>query len=564
MTKRGQGEGSISKRPDGTWWARVTLGKADNGKQKRKAFYGKTRKEVQEKLTAALNDVNKNVYIEPSNMTVCQWINFWLKEYKKPTLRQTTYRIYVKLFELHICPYIGEVKLKNLRNDMIQRAVNELVKRGVSAYTARKAHETFHSALEQAVKNELVAKNAAKGTIFPEVVRKPSRALTPDEQAIVVELAKKYTGGEVFLMSLATGMRIGEVLALTWDDVNWEKGLVHVNKTLSYIKDPDDPEDRWHNLIGPPKTKSSDRKIPLFPAVIELLRNTGARQEADKIKTVTALNNIRVAKGFTQTSVAQKVGIKHGTYQSYEEGVKRPDKPTIMKIADVLGCGIADLLVENCGEYGSIRSQGALRCTLRTEKRKYEPKTKNDRDTVTVLRNKRTLKGFEQKAFAYSVGLVPKTYGSYEDGQTKPSVPVLERIADALACKVDELVVPVKSKYTAGDVQGVFRYELRTETIQYYAGSNLVFCTKTGEAYRAGDMRMRFRDLAAKSGVDNIHIHCLRHTFATRGLESGIELRVMQELLGHSSIKMTSDIYTHVLPDKKKDSVMKLIDVIKF
>ena len=81
--KRGQGEGSIfyieSKK---LWCAKVTVGKDENGKQKQKAFYGKTRKEVQEKLTATVNDINQNIYIEPSKMTVNQWVDIWLTEYK--------------------------------------------------------------------------------------------------------------------------------------------------------------------------------------------------------------------------------------------------------------------------------------------------------------------------------------------------------------------------------------------------------------------------------------------------------------------------------------------------
>ncbi len=81
--KRENGEGSISKRPDpdGTWWARITTGVDKNGKQKRKAFYGKTRQEVQKKMTAALNDINLNAYTELSKLTLEMWLNTWLNEY---------------------------------------------------------------------------------------------------------------------------------------------------------------------------------------------------------------------------------------------------------------------------------------------------------------------------------------------------------------------------------------------------------------------------------------------------------------------------------------------------
>lgn len=563
MAKRGQGEGSISRRPNGTWWARVTVGKDENGKQKRQAFYGKTRKEVQEKLTEAVNGVNQGTYIEPSSMTVSEWLDRWMKDYKKPVLRPTTYRNYSDLFKWHIRPYIGDIKLKNLRNDAIQKAINEIGKKGVSPYTVRKAHEALYGALEQAVNNDLIVKNVASGTVFPPTEKKASRALTLDEQECIVALAKECTGGEAFLMSLATGMRIGEVLALTWDDIDWDEGVAYVRKTLSYIKDPDDPNDKWHNVIGPPKTKSSNRKIPLFPDVIELLQKVKLFQEVDKTKAVTALQNIRVAKGLTQTEVARKAGIRDGAYQAYEQGAKRPDMPTVERIAVVLGCDVSELLIAANTESGAVWSQGAFRYILRTEKRKYEKKGRDNRVTVTALKNKRALKGYAQKDFAAKVGLAIGAYRGYEEGLSRPEVPIMARIVDALGCKVADLVVPVKSKYLAAEAYGSLRYELRTEPIGYYTDNNLIFCTQTGKMHIAGVLRERFRELAEKAGINDIHIHCLRHTFATRGLESGVELRVMQDLLGHSSIKMTSDIYTHVLPEKKKDSVMKLTGVIK-
>ena len=125
MAKRGQGEGSISKRPDGTWWARITVGKTPDGKQKRKAFYGKTRKEVQEKLTAALNDINNNTYIEPSKMTLASWMDIWLKEYKS-TVKPSTFIMRHSANQKYISMILGQYKLKDLRRDHIQTFVNDL------------------------------------------------------------------------------------------------------------------------------------------------------------------------------------------------------------------------------------------------------------------------------------------------------------------------------------------------------------------------------------------------------------------------------------------------------
>jgi len=123
--KRGNGEGSISKRPDGTWWARITIGVDKNGKQKRKAFYGKTRQEVQKKMTSALNDINLNIYTEPSKLTLEMWLNTWLNEYALNSIKQSTRVSYETFISKHINPIIGKIKLQNLRPDIIQKFYND-------------------------------------------------------------------------------------------------------------------------------------------------------------------------------------------------------------------------------------------------------------------------------------------------------------------------------------------------------------------------------------------------------------------------------------------------------
>ena len=473
MAKRGQGEGTIAKRYDkdgtwdGTWWARITLGKDENGKQKRKAFYGKSHKEVKDKLTAALNDVNNDTYIEPSKMTVSQWLDIWMKDYKKNSVRLGSYFEYVIAFKMDICPSIGNIKLKDLRNDMIQKVINDMTERGLATSTIRKRYICLYGALEQAVKNDLISKNPADNAVLPQLTKRSSRALTPDEQAKIVELARDYSGGEVFLMLLSTGMRIGEALALTWDDIDFKGKTISINKSVSLIKDPDKSEEKWRSAVGPPKTKSSNRIIPMFPAVIELLKEIQASQELDKTKEVTVMRDLRVAKGFSRKYVAENVGIHTDTYAKYEH----------MKIC--------------------------------------------------------------------------------------PNMTTIEAIANVLSCNPSELFADVA--YENRPHKGALRYVLRTKTVDSNRiDNNLVFCTGVGTHYAASNVRVRFNNLLERAGISGIHMHCLRHTFATRGLEQGIPLKVMQELLGHASLKMTADLYTHVLPEIKHNEVMKLADAIRF
>lgn len=284
MAKRGQGEGSISRRPDGTWWARITIGKTPDGKQKRKAFYGKTRKEVQEKLTAALNDINNNSYLEPSKMTVKQWMYIWLKDYKKPSVKPKTYAAYEAHVRNHIVPELGNYTLSSLRNDMVQRFINGLAEKGLKSLTIERIVGTLKAALIQAVDNGLLAKSPATRVKMPLPQERTPRVLTVHEQELFMEAAKTHRNGEIFLLILGTGLRIGEALALTWNDIDFDNCILSVNRTQIEYCEHVNGETIYHRTYSSPKTKTSKRKIPLIPVLITMLLDLKAQREAEKEK----------------------------------------------------------------------------------------------------------------------------------------------------------------------------------------------------------------------------------------------------------------------------------------
>ncbi len=139
MAKRGQNEDSISKRKDGRRVARFTVG-YEGGKQKRKYIYGRTREEVAGKLAAALKAKRDGSPVSNDRITFRQFLDKWLEESVKPSVRPRTYDHYSQYVRLYIRPALGNIKLVKLSPENIQALFNRQVKKGLSARTAQLTH----------------------------------------------------------------------------------------------------------------------------------------------------------------------------------------------------------------------------------------------------------------------------------------------------------------------------------------------------------------------------------------------------------------------------------------
>jgi hypothetical protein len=166
--RRGNNEGSIARRKDGRYMARITIGRnPDTGKLKRVSFYGKTRQEVAEQLARALSDLGRGTYVSPHKLTVGAWLDTWLHEYKKPSVRPVTYDSYATTIRYHLRPSLGHIALKDLRPDQVQRFYNDKRDAGLSPRTVRYLPTILHGALKQAFKNQLVTRNVSEATTLP-------------------------------------------------------------------------------------------------------------------------------------------------------------------------------------------------------------------------------------------------------------------------------------------------------------------------------------------------------------------------------------------------------------
>ena len=289
MSKRGNQEGSIYKDKQGRWRGVVTLYNA-NGKQKKKYFYGKTKREVTEKVNTLLNELRTNTYIEPCSITLYQWLVTWLDTYCKNEVRPSTLVNYEIYMDKHIAPTIGNIRLCDLNAVILQRFFNDKFRNGklrgtggLSAKTIKNMYDMLHRALNQAVRLDMILKNPADFVTKPKQVRKERRFFTVEEQKLLQSHLHESHIGTAILLDLYTGMRLGELLGLMWKDVHIEVGescYLRVTQTLNRLKNYGSTKNTQTLLeIGYPKTAHSIRNIPLLPDIAEALRVHRTEQE---------------------------------------------------------------------------------------------------------------------------------------------------------------------------------------------------------------------------------------------------------------------------------------------
>ena len=280
MSKRGNGEGSVCRRPDGRWQGSITIGRDDRGRLIRKYFYGKTRKETSEKLNRAIEEMRDNRFINKSdNPTVEQWCHEWLWSYKRNSVKQKTFDQYETILRTHIIPDIGDIRLDDLKTMHIQRIINKMHDSGLSHRTIEVMKIVMHAALKQAQRNKLVGENVCENVVLPRKQPKRIRVLNEDEQTKLIAALKDNYIGRGLLFALYTGMRRGEVLALKWSDYDKNEKTISITKALSRVRTYNKDGNKTMLTVTTPKTDTSIRTVPLIDKAVELLAEHKRRQE---------------------------------------------------------------------------------------------------------------------------------------------------------------------------------------------------------------------------------------------------------------------------------------------
>ncbi len=248
MARRGHGEGSIYLRSDGRWAASISV---EDGK--RKTFYGKTRKEVQEQLKTALHQQQQGMLATGPQQTMKQFLTQWLEDHKS-SIRIRSYERYEEMVRLHIIPVLGRYQLQKLT-----------------------AHAVLHKALDDAVRLGVLARNVCDAVSPPRRAHFEIQPLSMEQSQQLLTAAKGHNMEALFVLALTTGMRRGEILALKWQDIDFSHNTLHVRRIFTRR-----PGNRY--IEAEPKTEKSRRSIALAPMVVELLKQHRVRQVEAKLQ----------------------------------------------------------------------------------------------------------------------------------------------------------------------------------------------------------------------------------------------------------------------------------------
>ena len=264
------------------WQGRYTEGfDPGTGKQIQRSITGKTQKEVAQKLRQITASLDDGTYKTPCKLTVGEWLDIWTQDYLGGVKASTAY-LYKKNVELYIVPHLGNIKLEALNTHTVQHFCNQLVSptdpavNPLSAKTVKNIHGVFHKAMQQAVKLGHIRTNPADPCDLPRAVRKDIHPLDNEAIARFLKVARGHRYETVYVFTLFTGLREGEVLGLLWDCIDLERGVIVVNKQLQKERRG---KGEYH-LVTTKNGKS--RQITAAPFVVDLLKKQRCLQESQK------------------------------------------------------------------------------------------------------------------------------------------------------------------------------------------------------------------------------------------------------------------------------------------
>lgn len=275
--RRGDHEGTISyrekeKRWEGRYSVQTVAG------PKRRVVYGKEFEECRAKLTQAIADRDRDLIFEAEDLTLEEYLEWWLKGPAKKNIRPTTYARYAQLARGHVIPALGRLRVKKLTPLHLETLYDAKLDDGLSPRTVNYMHTTVSKALRYALAKGLVRNNVASLAEAPQPKSPEMMTLNGTQVKAFLEAAKGHRMEALWILALATGMRKSEILGLKWEDVDPDAGIVIVRRGLTLHPD-------GSIVLDDPKRFASKRRIEISPRVAAVLKDHRTRQLEEQLRT---------------------------------------------------------------------------------------------------------------------------------------------------------------------------------------------------------------------------------------------------------------------------------------
>ncbi len=260
MSRKGE---NIYKRKDGRWEGRYMKARNEHGKIIYGYIYGKRYAHVKKRLAElkvqySFSHNNLNLF----KGTVQEWLNYWLNGLMRKKIKLSTYSSYRLRIDKYIVPFLGRKQLVQVKSGEVEEFVNYLTNLNLSSSTIHSIVTVLKSAMNKAFLENYILSNPCSNLSLSTTTVGEITALSLKDQEKIEQIALNEKKCSAVILALYTGLRIGEISGLKWSDIDFEKNIIYIKRTLYRIPNTENNK-KTEIIMAEPKTKSSKRSIPL-------------------------------------------------------------------------------------------------------------------------------------------------------------------------------------------------------------------------------------------------------------------------------------------------------------
>lgn len=276
---------------------RVELGRDSDGKRVRKTFYGKSKKDAEDKLEEYKNGLNSGLTADHDKLTMGNVCKIWLFEKVKNTVKPSTFERYEGIYRLYVkSSPLYPIKLKDLKSLDIQRYYNDLFNSNKSTSVIKNLDKLLKSFFNYCIDEGYIVRNycIGKSITIPEsnsvneTKKDDITVFTVDEQEQFINAVESHRLKALFLLDLGTGLREGEILGLKWSDINYDDYTISIKRAIKGVTIIEGNKRHYRLIEQTPKTKNSVRTIPFPENLVPILKKHKLQQKEERIKAGSA------------------------------------------------------------------------------------------------------------------------------------------------------------------------------------------------------------------------------------------------------------------------------------